>query len=129
MKKLASLAPTQLPDLSVLIDDLHGDRSPEAIAHHLDVSALTVRRWIKANQAPRAAMLALFWETRWGLSTLDAEATNLVRLHVGLYEGLKRENLALKRRIARLESLGHGAANAPTFEPVHSPQRPMRKVR
>ncbi len=131
MKKVASLAPDQLPPLHVLVDDLFGNRSPEAIARHLGVSALTVRRWLKADQAPRAAMLALFWETRWGLSALDAQAVNLVRSHVGLNNALRRENDTLRARIARLEALNHGAANAPTFNeqpetPTPRPVRPRR---
>lgn len=118
MKKLATLAPSQLPPLTMLIDDLHGDRSPDSIGRHLGVSALTVRRWIKAEQAPRAAMLALFWETRWGLSALDAQADNLVRTHVGLNNALRSENATLRRRIERLEALSYGAANAPTYTPA-----------
>lgn len=114
--KLATLAPTQLPPLSILIDDLAGSRTPEAIANHLDVSALTVRRWMAQDGAPRAAMLALFFETRWGLSALDAHAVNLVRTHVGLNMALRRENAALQRRIERLEALGgFGSANSPMF--------------
>lgn len=117
MKKVASLAPSQLPPLSMLVDDLMGDRSPESVGRHLGVSGLTVRRWLKADQAPRAALLALFWETRWGRSALDADATNLVRTTVGLNNALRNENAALKRRIARLEALSYGAANAPSFHP------------
>lgn len=131
MKKLATLAPSQLPPLTMLIDDLHGDRSPDSIGRHLGVSALTVRRWIKAEQAPRAAMLALFWETRWGLSALDAQANNLVRMHVGLNNALRRENATLRQRIARLEALSYGASNAPSFYPTdHTPPvaPPRRRV-
>lgn len=116
MKKLCSLAPNHLPPLSVLIDDLHGPRTPEAIGHHLGVSALTVRRWIAKDEAPRAAALALFWETRWGLSALDAQAVNLVRLHVGLNNALRRENATLVARVAYLESVGQfGSANGPLW--------------
>jgi len=123
MKKLHSLAPSQLPHLSVLIDALT-NRHPEAIGRHLGVSAHTVRRWIKAEQAPRAAMLALFWETRWGLGMLDAEAVNLVRTHIGLNKALVRENETLRRRIERLEALSYGAANAPTFSTLIFDHRP-----
>lgn len=126
MKKVMSLAPAQLPPLSMLIDDLMGDRSPESVGRFLGVSGLTVRRWLKADQAPRAALLALFWETRWGRSALDAQAENLVRSHIGLNNALRNENAALKRRIARLEALSHGAANAPSFHPENdSPPRPV----
>lgn len=116
MKKLYSLAPDQLPPLSVLVGDLHGHVDHDTLADHLGVSSLTVRRWRAKDCAPRAAMLALFWETRWGLSALDAQAVNLVRSHVGLNNALRRENAALERRIAYLESIGHfDSANAPTF--------------
>ncbi len=117
MKKLCSLAPDHLPPLSVLIDDLHGPRTPESIGHHLGVSGLTVRRWMAKGEAPRAAALALFWETRWGLSALDAQAVNLVRTHVGLNSSLRRANAALQRRVEMLEALGgFGSANSPMFE-------------
>ena len=42
-----------------------------------------MRRWLKADQAPRAALLALFWETRWGRSAIDADRENLVRTTMG----------------------------------------------
>jgi hypothetical protein len=100
----------------VLIDDLHGPRTPEAIGLHLGCSGLTVRRWIAKDAAPRSAMLALFWETRWGLSALDAQAVNLVRTHVGLNMALRRANAALQRRCEMLEALGgFGSANSPMF--------------
>ena len=122
MKKVASLAPDHLPPFSVLVDDLHGDRSPESIGKHLGVSALTVRRWLKADLAPRSAALAIFWDTRWGLSALDAQADNLVRMHVGLNNALRRGNATLRQRIARLEALSYGASNAPSFYPTdHTP--------
>lgn len=123
MKKLYSLAPNHLPPLSVLVGDLHGPRTPEAIGHHLGVSGLTVRRWMSKDEAPRAAALALFWETRWGLSALDARAVNLVRMHVGLNMALRRENAALQRRVQRLEALGgFGSANEPSFGSVRADQ-------
>jgi len=126
MKKVMSLAPAQLPPLHMMVEDLMGDRSPESIGRFLGVSGLTVRRWLKADQAPRAALLALFWETRWGRSALDAQAENLVRSHIGLNNALRNENAALKRRIARLEALSYGAANAPSFHPENdTPPAPV----
>ncbi len=71
------------------------------------------------DEAPRAAALALFWETRWGLSALDAQAVNLVRTHIGLNNALRRENAALLRRIQRLEAIGgFGSANDPLMGSV-----------
>ncbi|MBD8051061.1 hypothetical protein [Limnohabitans radicicola] len=128
MQKLYSLAPRQLPALSTMVADLT-NRHPEAIGNHLGVSADTVRRWLKAEQAPRASMLALFWETRWGLSALDAQAVNLVRSHIGLNNALRAENQNLHRRIQRLESIGQfGCANEPFRDSVHR-EPSLRHVR
>jgi hypothetical protein len=115
MKKLFSKAPDTLPPLSIILNDLIGSKSPESIAAHLDVSASTVRRWLSAGDAPRAVALALFWETRWGLSIIDCEAVNQARMQEGMNATLKRENATLRTRIARLEALGNGfgAANEP----------------
>jgi hypothetical protein len=129
MKKLFSLAPDHLPPLSVLIDDLHGPRSPDSVGQHLGVSALTVRRWMDKDEAPRAAALALFWETRWGLSALDAQAVNLVRSHVGLNNALRRANAALQRRCEMLEALGcFGSANSPMFVDVDGHAAENREI-
>jgi hypothetical protein len=115
MKTLYSKAPKHLPALSVLLDDLIGSKTPEAVSKHLGVSAATVRRWFATGEAPRAASLALFWETRWGQSIVDCEAVNQARMQEGLNRALKNENASLRARIARLEALGQGfgAANEP----------------
>lgn len=106
-----SKAPSQLPPVPVMLDDLMGPKSPEAIGHHLGVSPSTVRRW--GDAWPRAAALALFWETRWGQSIIDCDAVNQARMQEGLNRALKNENASLRARIARLEALGRGfgAAN------------------
>ena len=37
------------------------------VAQLLGISTVTLNKYIKADQAPRPIMLALFWETRWGV--------------------------------------------------------------
>ena len=115
MKTLYSKAPRLLPPFSVILNNLIGPKTPDAIGRHLGVSASTARRWLAADQAPRAAILALFWETRWGQSIVDCEAVNQARMQEGLNRALKNENATLRARIARLEALGKGfgAANEP----------------
>lgn len=72
----------------------------------------TVKRWAKTGNAPRMAHLALFWESRWGLSVLDADIWNRETLRLGMIDALQRENAQLKAQLARLVALGsHGAAN------------------
>lgn len=54
-------APASLPIWQTLLDDL-GNPPPQRVARMLGVSVRTVYRW----NAAKAAMLALFWLTRWG---------------------------------------------------------------
>lgn len=110
------LAPTaaHVPPFSFLVDDLPA--TPAQVARHLGVSVRTMQRWLAANQAPRAVMLALFFESRWGRSAVNVHAENGARVAYGLAGSLERENAMLRARIARLELLGdYGAANAPMF--------------
>lgn len=110
-------APTQagLPPLGLMLEDLP-TRSAVLIARHLGITARTLARWQRAEQAPRMAQLALFWETRWGLSLAHCEAVNGERVALGLARALELETLMLRTRIAYLEETGDfGAANAPLW--------------
>lgn len=105
------------PPLRTMLDDLL-TRDKSAISKHLDVSPVTLARWTAADQAPRPAMLALFYETRWGRSQLFTDAYNAETYARQECAGLMRENAALRVRIARLERLGSagdgfGSANEP----------------
>lgn len=65
------------------------------------------------EEAPRAVMLALFWESRWGRSAADCEAVNWAAHAHREAQTLKRENAALRRQIEALEELlAQGAAQA-----------------
>lgn len=104
---------THTPPLSVLLDDLL-TRDVAAIAGHLGISTATLRRYKQAGQAPRAVLLALFYESRWGYSLLETTAHNGRQIERQLRQALERENAGLRARIARLEAIGDfGAANAP----------------
>lgn len=93
--------------------------TPAQVARHLQISPATLARWQAADQAPRAAMLALFWETRWGRSAADVEAVNWAAMAHRRAVTLERENAALRRHIELLErELARGpdqAANAPLW--------------
>lgn len=108
-------APTQTPPIGLLLDDLP-TRDARLIARHLGITARTLARWQRTGNAPRLAHLALFWETRWGLSTAHCDAVNGERVALGLARALERETAMLRARIARLEETGDfGAANAPMW--------------
>jgi hypothetical protein len=109
------LAPRQLPPLEVLLADI-GQPAPAVIGRALGVHERTVYAWQSRGEAPRAAALALFWETRWGRSVNEAQAVNGERWARGQVQALEREKATLLARVAYLERVGQfGAANAPTL--------------
>lgn len=106
--------PANLPHFSYIIDDLHA--SHDQIARHLKISPATLAKYIKTGYVPRPVHLALFWESRWGLSILDCDIWNRETLRLQSIRGLEKSNAALKRQMAQLIATGHfGAANDPLF--------------
>lgn len=120
---------THTPPLSVLLDDLL-TRDPRAIAKHLGVAPATLKRWKASDEAPRAALLALFYESRWGYSLLETTAHNGALLARQEVAGLQRENAGLRVRIARLERIGDfGAANAAAYSSQSQAAGPVPTLR
>ena len=77
----------------------------------------TLKRWKAADHAPRAALLALFYESRWGYSLVATTAHNGEIFARQECDSLKRTNAALRVRIARLEALGNfESANDPILK-------------
>lgn len=107
---------THTPPLSYLLDDIF-ERDLNKVAKFLGVTPATLKRWKSAGHAPRAAMLALFYESRWGYSLMYTTAFNAETVARQEVDSLKRKNAALLVRIARLEATGDfGAANAPLMK-------------
>lgn len=103
-------APAGLPHLHTMLNSLGNDL---AVSKLLGVSLSTVRRYRREGQAPRAIMLALFWETPWGASVLDAHSTNEARMAFTMNRILERDNRALRVQLKALERLlseGKGGA-------------------
>lgn len=109
------LLPKAVPSLALLLADL-GQPSAAAVAVALDVTPRTVERWIIADTAPRTALLALFWLTRWGQSQVDCRAVNDARLQAQIAASLQVENARLCVELARLCALGDfGCSNDPVI--------------
>ena len=105
--------PRLVMPLSMILGDI-GDPSPRELARALGVSERTVFRWIKADEAPKAVMLALFWLTRWGHSQVNAEAHNDAVMHASVARALGREVGDLTAKLARLGRIADfGSANDP----------------
>ncbi|MDN3923324.1 hypothetical protein [Roseateles violae] len=111
-------SPVQCPPLSQLLSDLC-DPTPRQLARALGVSAGTVSRWIRQDDAPRPVLLALFWLTRWGVSRIDAEAHNSAAMHAAIAASLRTEAERLRRELARVVAAADfGCANDYTAEPL-----------
>lgn len=110
--------PKATPALSMLVQAL-GSPHPRAIARHLGVHERTVYAWQAQDNAPRAALLALFWETPWGRQWENAISVNDARAQAQLADSRRSTIERLERRVAYLERVGQfGSANAPTFTPA-----------
>jgi len=97
----------------MLLEDL-GNPSAVALAAHLGVTARTVFRWLKEGDAPRAVMLALFWQTRWGRSAIECRAVNDAMQQAGLAACRQREAEERLAQVQHLLQVGNfGSANQP----------------
>ena len=108
-------APRVMPPLSSILVDL-GQPAAVDVACFLGLHPRTVARWIQADQAPRAAMLALYWLTRWGRSQVECSAVNDARLAAAQLRAQVSELQAARDSLARVLAVADfGAANAPTM--------------
>ncbi len=112
--------PKVTPPLNEMMADC-GNATPKQIGKALGVNERTVKRWLSTGEAPKSALLALFWVTRWGLQWADVEVFNLAQLHISASDTLKcelakagAEIQALREQIVHLGRLGDfGSANDP----------------
>lgn len=110
-----------LPPVSYMLDDIPAPL--HVIARHLGVSLRTLQRYRTTGNAPRAVMLALFWETRWGRSAADTEAANAASTFAAHAKRQQEHASRMAGIVWRLETelqqaqqkSGHGAANLPVW--------------
>lgn len=129
------LMPTKrgMPPLRTLLQDI-GSPSPGQVAKALGVSTRTVWRWLERDHAPRPAMLALFWISRWGQSAVDAELACSVGIYRQLANALTQERDELRAQLRRLGQIGdYGSANDPSPEapqgtPADRPVAPINQA-
>ena len=101
-----------------ILDDLQYD--DKQLARLLDLKPSTIQKYRREGQCPRAVHLALFWESRWGIASIDAVAHNHAAGNYARAESLKRKNERLVKQILSIEKeiSEHktGAANAPIYQ-------------
>lgn len=115
-----------VPGFDTLLDDLP-TRDARRIARHLGVSTRTLARWKADGNPPRLAYIALFWETRWGVATINCEAINEAATAYGLARSLQARVEQLQARVAYLVGLAaYGCANEPLWDPEGTPPASAR---
>ncbi len=136
---LNRLMPSALPSFDAILADLGGP-DDEAIATALRVSLTTVRKWVRSGEAPYAAKLALYWMTRQGVATIDANAVNEA-MHSNLVARVRgREADELREQLHRMGQIADfGSANdplprvharlAPHLSPASRPESSAEKPR
>lgn len=105
----------------ILVEEIGG---PARAAELLDVTEATVKRWMLGAtnapkdcvKVPRAAVLALYWETKYGRSAMFADQVNEIRmLHLQI-KILQGQYTRAKDIVAGLRRLHTGTANEAYFD-------------
>ncbi|MCZ8093198.1 MAG: hypothetical protein O9331_06895 [Acidovorax sp.] len=98
--------------LRMFIDELGGIKR---VHKYLGVTERSINRWLTTGRAPRAAVLALYWESKWGRSQIFTDQVNEIRL---LYQQvciLQEQYQKAKDIITGLRAMHAGSANEPLF--------------
>lgn len=97
---------------TIFVDEL----SIKQAAKILDVTTATISRWISTEKVPKAAVLALYWESRYGRSLIDVEhdrEVKALRCQISCYQSQFRR---AKEIIAGLRAMNYGTANEPFYD-------------
>ncbi|WP_157982602.1 hypothetical protein [Simplicispira lacusdiani] len=89
---------------------------PKAVHRYLGVTERTVYHWLATGRAPRAAVLALFWESKYGRSHIYTDQVNEIRLLYRQVCLLREQFQRAKEVVTGLRALNAGSANEPLFE-------------
>jgi len=99
--------------MRMLIDELGG---PKRVCKYLDVTERTVWRWMAGAPVPRASVLALYWESKYGRSQIFTDQVNEIRLLYRQICILQEQYQKAKDIVTGLRAMHAGSANEPLFE-------------
>lgn len=106
-----------LPCVQTMLADIPA--TPRQIAAHLGIKESTLATYKRTNNAPRAILVALFWETRWGRSAADQEAANAAQTHLANTKMLQSHISRMAGIIWKLEfELSRHAGSRPANLPI-----------
>lgn len=113
------LSPThgRLPHVVTLLDSIPGTDSQKA--RMLGLSLSTIRKYRRSGTAPRAVLLALFWESPYGSSVISCDLMNEAAIYRRLSRSLDDRCKVLARQVEALQlelaAADGGSANSPFF--------------
>lgn len=82
----------------MFVDELGG---PKKVCKYLEIGERTLRRWLATENVPRASVLALYWESKYGRSQIFTDQVNEIRL-------LYRRVCILQEQYSRSASIING---------------------
>ncbi len=82
----------------------------------LDVTERSIWRWLAEEKVPKAAVLALFWESRYGQSLIETDQRNEIVLLRARVRILEDQFLRAKDVITGMRLLNYGTANEPFYD-------------
>lgn len=97
----------------IFVHELGG---PRCVCKMLDVAERTVWRWLAEGSVPKMAVRALYWETRYGRSLIDADHDAEVVLLRSNIQILEQQFVRATHIIQGLKSLYYGTSNEPLFD-------------
>ena len=108
---MLGMMPKSIPPLYLMLEDI-GKPSPKKLAKALGVCERSVWRWISLGEAPRPAMLAIYWLTQWGRGSVHADLQNEAVMYAGYVNALKADVARLEAQVESLGRIGDfGSAN------------------
>jgi len=109
-------APRDIYGPNLMRTFVHQLGGTKSVAKFLQVTERTVSRWLETGKVPRAAVLALFWETQYGRSQIFTEQVNEIRLLYRRVCLLQDQYARAKDIVAGLRQLHAGTANEAFFD-------------
>ena len=117
-------------DFRLMVDEL----GRAFVIRHLAISRQQLAAWLSPTaRVPRASVLALYWETRWGRGLIDSDRQNELDLLRGLVRCHERTLVTLRERVGILEAelrdraRGALSANERWFDETSVRPRPARR--
>lgn len=105
--------------------------SLEVIASYVDVSAATMRRYVRLGKAPRSISVALYWQSIYGINQHDVEVANALAMQQQKILWLQQQNEFLRCELDTRDGIDEAIASQ-GFEvplPINASYYDLRNIR